>query len=308
MLTFFLSDEAVNELTARLAGLERDTSAEVAVVTIETLGGHPIEEYAAGLFERWGIGKKDKDNGVLFLVAYDESELRIEVGYGLESVITDGRAGRILDREVIPRFRDGDYDEGILAGERSIEEYIRDGAPPSIVEENPVRGLLDGFRLPTPLLIVLGIVTVYMVGYMARTRSVWLGGIWGIILGVVLGFGFGRIGAVVLLSIGLGVVGLILDAILSGNYRGRASSGMSTGWFASRGGFSGPYSGGFGGFGGGGRGEAAPADGGSRGHDVDPKPPDMGRRGGSSAKKPPLRVRCTPISSRFSAARIGPSI
>ena len=87
-----LSGEAVNELTARLDRLERDTSAEVAVVTIETLGGHPIEEYAAGLFERWGIGKKDKDNGVLFLVAYDESELRIEVGYGLESVITDGRA------------------------------------------------------------------------------------------------------------------------------------------------------------------------------------------------------------------------
>jgi uncharacterized protein len=250
---FLLSSEAIGDLEARLARLEREMSAEVAIVTVETLDGYSIEEYSVGLFENWGIGKETNDNGVLFIVAYDESEVRIEVGYGLEAILTDGRAGRILDRDVIPSFRHFEFEEGILAAAASIEGYIREGTPPSIVEENPVKGLFDGFRIPTPVLIVLGILTIYLAGFMARTRSVWLGAIWGLILGVVLGFGFGRLLAIILLPIGLGIVGLILDVILSGNYRGRVSSGRSTGWFSSGGGFSGPFnsSGGFGGFGGG---------------------------------------------------------
>jgi len=226
------------------------------VVVVTTLDGLPIEDYAVRLFERWGIGKKDKNNGVLFLVAYVESELRIEVGYGLEAVITDGRAGRILDREVIPHLRTDDFDRGITAGVAAIEGYIRDGTPAPPLDDNPVRSILEGFRLPMPLLVALGIITVYMLGFMARTRSVWLGGIWGVILGVALGFGFGRVLAILLLPVGLGMVGTFLDLLLSANYRGRSAGGLPTGWIPSRGGFSGPSggfrsSGGFGGFGGG---------------------------------------------------------
>ncbi len=245
-----LSDSTVSQLERRLVTLEQDTSAEVAVVTIDNLDGDTIEEYAAGLFQAWGIGKKGKDNGVLFILSVADKGIRIEVGYGLEPVITDGRAGRILDSEVIPYLKQGDFDKGVEAGVLAIEGYIRDGTPPSIVEENPVQSILSGFKIPLYWLIILGVISIYMLGFMARTRSIWLGGIWGTILGLVLGLGFGRILGIVLLTIGLGLSGLLLDIVLSSNYRGRSSSGLSTGWFSSGGGFRGP-GGGFGGFGGG---------------------------------------------------------
>ncbi len=230
--------------------LEEETSAEVAVVTLDSLDGYSIEDYSARLFQDWEIGKKEKDNGVLFILSLEHSDIRIEVGYGLEPVLTDGRVGRILDREVIPYLKRGDFDGGVEAGVLAIEGYIRDGTTPSVIEENPVHNVLSGFNLPSYWLIILGVISVYMLGFMARTKSIWLGGIWGMILGVVLGFGFGSILWILLLPLGLGFFGLLLDIVLSGNYNSRSSGGMPTGWFPSGGGFRGS-GGGFGGFGGG---------------------------------------------------------
>jgi len=245
-----LWDDTITGLENRLNLLEKETSAEVAFVSVDSLQGSSLEEYAAGLFSEWGIGKKGKDNGVLFLVSLAEGDIRIEVGYGLESVITDGRAGRILDNDVLPYLEEGDIDQGIEAGIIAIETYIRDGSPPLPIEENPVQGFVDRFNLPFPLLVGLGVISVYILGFMARTKSIWLGGIWGLILGLILGFGFGSLVLLISLPIGLAVLGTLLDAVLSRNYRARQSSGRPVGWFSSWGGFSGP-SGGFGGFGGG---------------------------------------------------------
>jgi uncharacterized protein len=245
-----LSPETNSSLEARLSLLEKETSSEVTFVSVETIGNSTLEEFAAGLFQDWGIGKKEKDNGVLFLVSLLEGDMRIEVGYGLESIITDGRAGRILDQDVLPLMDQGDIDQAIENGLTAIENYIREGTPPTIVEENPIQKLFNGFRLPLYTLVILGIFSIYILGFMARTKSIWLGGIWGIILGIVLGFGFGRVLWMVVLPIGLGISGTLLDAILSANYRGRSSSGLSTGWLPSGGGFRGT-GGGFGGFGGG---------------------------------------------------------
>jgi uncharacterized protein len=244
-----LRSETISKLENRLSLLEKDTSAEVTFVSVDNLDGNTLEEYANGLFSAWGIGKKDKDNGVLFLISLAEGYMRIEVGYGLESVITDGRAGRILDNDVMPYFAKNDFDSGVEAGIIAIENYIRDGTPPPAIEENPVQGIIDRFSLPFPLLIGLGVISIYMLGFMARTKSIWLGGVWGFILGIILGFGFGGWVFLIALPLGFAIFGTLLDAILSSNYRGRTSSGRPTGWFSSRGGFSGP-SGGFGGFGG----------------------------------------------------------
>ncbi len=245
-----LSADTISRLENRLSILEKDTSAEVAVVTVNDLDGYSIEGYAAELFLDWNIGKKGKDNGVLFIISPKTSDIRIEVGYGLEPIITDGRAGRILDKEVIPYLKRGDFDRGIEAGVLAIEGYIRDGTPPSVVEENPVQSILSGFKLPFYILVILGFISIYMLGFMARTKSIWAGGIWGIILGLVLGFGFGRMLWIILLPLGLGFIGLLFDIVLSSNYRGRSTSGQPTGWFPSGGGFKGS-GGGFGGFGGG---------------------------------------------------------
>jgi len=246
-----LSVDTRSRLENRLYILEEETSAEVAFVSVETIGDSTLEEYAVGLFEAWSIGKKDKDNGVLFLVSLAEGDIRIEVGYGLESIITDGRAGRVLDNEVLPYLEKGDFDQAFENGIISIEGYIRDGTPPiPIIEENPVQNALANFNLPIPLLIGLGVVTIYIIGFMSRTKSIWLGGVWGFILGLILGFGFGSLLFLIALPIGMGFFGIILDAILSFNYRSRQTGGMPTGWFSSRGGFRGS-GGGFGGFGGG---------------------------------------------------------
>ncbi|MDO8716187.1 MAG: TPM domain-containing protein [Dehalococcoidales bacterium] len=239
-----------NQLESRLVKLEKDTSAELAVVTVVKLEETTIEEYAVGLFNDWGIGKSDKDNGVLLIMSLTDREVWIEVGYGLEPVITDGRAGRILDDKVIPSFRTGDYEQGITDGVIALEEYIRNGTPPSLIEENPFQRLLDNFSLPEPLVIFIVIISIYILGFMARTKSIWLGGIWGFIMGLVLGFGFRSRWLIFTLPVVLGIFGTLLDIILSRNYKHLASSGRSTGWYASGGGFSGGGSG-FGGFGGG---------------------------------------------------------
>lgn len=234
-----LSPEGKAQLENRLVRLERETSAEVAVVTVVSLEGDSIEDYAASLFKEWGIGKKDKDNGVLFMVALTERKTRIEVGYGLEAVLTDGRAGRILDNKVLTNFREGDYEAGIIVGAIAIENYLRDGSPPTLLEENPLQHLFNEPDFIEPLMVGLGIITIYLAGFMARSKSIWLGGIWGFIVGIVLGLAWGKLAGLILFPILLTGLGLYLDYLLSRNYRELRSLGKSTGWAQTWGGFSG---------------------------------------------------------------------
>lgn len=111
-----LRADTVSRLNETLGAFERTTGIEVAVVVMRSLDGVSIEEAAARLFEMWGIGKRDRDNGLLLLWSLGDRLVRVEVGYGLEGVLPDGKAGAVLDGFVIPRFRSGQFDEGILAG------------------------------------------------------------------------------------------------------------------------------------------------------------------------------------------------
>ena len=102
--------------------LREKTKAEIVVVTVHTLDGADIESYANKLFRSWGIGDKQKENGVLLLIAKDDRKFRIEVGYGLEGEITDGRSGEILDK-MKPYFRDEKYSEGVLNAYQKLAAY-----------------------------------------------------------------------------------------------------------------------------------------------------------------------------------------
>lgn len=103
-------------LNERAAAFERDTTSEIAIVVIRSLDGVTIEEAAVKLFEMWGIGKKNRDNGLLFLWSTGDRRVRVEVGYGLEGALPDGKVGAILDQYVIPRFKANQFDQGVLDG------------------------------------------------------------------------------------------------------------------------------------------------------------------------------------------------
>jgi len=114
------------KLEAVLQSFEKQTGNEVVVATLPSLEERPIEDVAVDLYAQWGIGKKGKDNGVLFLVAPTERKMRIEVGYGLEGTINDALAGRIMDQAVLPYFKKGDLAGGTAMGALAIVKVIVD--------------------------------------------------------------------------------------------------------------------------------------------------------------------------------------
>lgn len=121
-----LSPQTRDALDAKLGALWRATSAEVVVVTVDRIDGDLTpEEFATALFEKWGIGKRDKDNGLLILVSRDDRAAQIRTGYGVEGIIPDITAGRILRGEMFPRFREGDYDGGVTAAVDAVDALLR---------------------------------------------------------------------------------------------------------------------------------------------------------------------------------------
>ena len=108
-----------------LHDFEASDSTQITVLTISSLEGENLEEYSLRVLEQWGVGQKDKDNGALLIVAKDDRKIRIEVGYGLEGRLTDLLAGRIIDNEISPRFKQGDFDGGIVSGVIGMAEAVR---------------------------------------------------------------------------------------------------------------------------------------------------------------------------------------
>lgn len=244
-----LSSDYRQSLEEELVNFEKETTVEIAVVTIDSLEGGSIEDYAVRLFEDWQIGKKEKDNGLLILIAKEDREMRIEVGYGLEPVITDGRAGRIIREQMRPAFREEDYDVGVKLAIGQIENYIRFGEPPTGAEEVQEKAMAS-----LPLIIFVVIILIYLSSFLARSKRFWPGGVIGGVMGGILGLIVGTILSFVLLIAGLGLLGLILDYLLSKNYKKLKKAGKSTGFWGSGGGFfsgGGRGGGGFGGFSGG---------------------------------------------------------
>jgi len=111
-------------MTKRLTELEVKTAHQVAVVTVANLQDRPIEQYSLCLANLWGLGRKGIDDGVLMTIAPSERKVRIEVGYGLEKTITDTEAGEIIEKSMIPAFREGLIGRGISAGIEGIAKEI----------------------------------------------------------------------------------------------------------------------------------------------------------------------------------------
>lgn len=115
-----LDIQSKNNLESKLRDYKNKTSIEVVVVIVPSLDGLTVEAYTLNLAQRWGVGDKQKDNGVVLLVAPNERKVRIEVGYGMEPDLTDAQAGRIIRNVIIPHFRNQQMQEGILAGTNAV--------------------------------------------------------------------------------------------------------------------------------------------------------------------------------------------
>ncbi|WP_279090533.1 TPM domain-containing protein [Bartonella apis] len=119
-----LSSETKTSLGTKLASLEQKTGDQIVVATLPSLYGYDIETYANGLFRHWALGQKQINNGVLLVVAPNEREVRIEVGYGLEAILTDALSSTVINAIIIPNFRNGNFDRGISEGVNAIEDIL----------------------------------------------------------------------------------------------------------------------------------------------------------------------------------------
>jgi uncharacterized protein len=124
-----LTPEVQAQLTQQLADLETRTTRQLVVVTLPSLQGYEIEDYGYQLGRAWGIGQKKLNNGALFIIAPSEHRVRIEVGYGLEPVLTDALSSVILNTTVLPKFKSGDMQGGIVAGTDAIVKQLLLDAP-----------------------------------------------------------------------------------------------------------------------------------------------------------------------------------
>lgn len=143
--------------------LKDKTSAEIAVLTVQSLNGHPLEESSIEVARSWQIGDKEKDNGLLIFVAAEDRKLRTEIGYGLEGTITDGTSGQIQDEAIIPYFKVGNMSQGVLSG---VEAYARHIAKAHqvLLNQTPVKSdpldddLFDFIAAAISALVGLGLV------------------------------------------------------------------------------------------------------------------------------------------------------
>lgn len=133
-------DEVERRLNAALSDYQRRSTNQVAVAVVRTTGDTPLEDYSIDLAREWGVGEKDKDNGVLLLIAFRDRRLRIEVGDELEETLTDIESGRILRERITPLMREGKVGEAIVQGTDAIRKELGDtevGELPPLPEDEP---------------------------------------------------------------------------------------------------------------------------------------------------------------------------
>lgn len=221
-----LSPQVENDLTGKLKALEDSTGRQLVVATVPSLQGYEIEDYGYQLGRTWGLGDKDRDDGVILLVAPTEKKVRIEVGYGLEPVLTDALSSVIIQSAIIPKFKAGDLPGGVVAGADALLTQLSlpdDEARANVAKAaQPERsGSASGFSPIAALLIglfVFFLITRLLPGRRGR-RS----------------------------GLGSALPWIILNALTSGGGNGRGGGGGFGG-----GGGGGGFSGGGGSFGGGG--------------------------------------------------------
>lgn len=252
-----LTKDQLASLSSQITASRAEKSYELGILIIPTLGNsEDIDGYSIKVAREWGIGEKDKDNGVLLLIVKEDRKLRIEVGRGLEGSLTDLRSSQIRRNVITPKFQKNDYYQGISDGINSIQLAV-ENKPDPIAERDP-----DALSMGD--LIMFGLVAipmlfVWLAAILGRTKSWWLGGVLGGVSGLAIaliaGFAIWSVITLVLLI----PFGFLFDLLVSRNFKQHLQDGSAPSWWAGGthfggggGGFGGGGSFGGGGFGGGG--------------------------------------------------------
>ncbi len=221
------SSSEKQQMVQALLELEKRTSAQLALLTVPDMDGLTIEDFSMRAAEKWRLGQKDRDNGVLIVLAMEEKKVRIEVGYGLEGSLTDAKSGYIIRNVMLPYFRKGNFAQGLYRGTEAVAGIITgssDISPQELARYQKKAGHSSSGGGGFTFFVVLLFMIFMNLGRMAGGRR--RGGL---------------------------LTGLFLGSLMSrgGRYSSRGFGGFSSGGFGS-GGFGGGFSGGGGGFGGGG--------------------------------------------------------
>lgn len=204
-LAHVIDADSAAQLDRRIRALQAATKDAIAVATVDTFAPYAsIEEYAVRLFERAGIGSREKDNGILIVLAVRERRVRIEVGYGLEEFITDGFAGDTIRQTMLPAFRNGQYGPGLLAGTTRVIQRIAQGRGVTLDGVPAAQPAAPQVHLAPSQILLIVIVILIVInsirkggggsgfgggsGWRGRTWSGWHGGLGGF------GGGFGGFG------------------------------------------------------------------------------------------------------------------
>lgn len=236
-----LSQEQITAIAKRIQETRTEKSYQIGILMIASLDGYPIEEYSIKVAREWGIGEKDKNNGILLLIAKDDRRMRIEVGSGLEGDLTDLQSSHVIDDVIAPEFKEGNYYQGIYKGVESMSALVQGQSDP---HEAGSEGILE-IILSFGWVAFLGL--MWLGSILGRSKSWWAGGVVGGVVGavvaVIFGFVIWSLGILVLLIVG----GLLLDFFVSRNFDKHKALGDAPAWWAGGG-----WGGGLGGGGGGG--------------------------------------------------------
>ncbi len=244
-----LSPGRAAALEQQLGSFESSDSTQIVVLTVQNLGGEPIETFSIKIAEAWKIGQQGVDNGVLLIVAKDERKVRIEVGRGLEGKLTDLVSGRIIRAEIAPKFKSGDFDGGIAAGVTAIAAVVK-----GEYKASP-RDLHQGKKGVPPLytlLVFLAVAVVFLSSFSKYLAGA--AGAVGLPLVAWLTFPGLALAFIAATAVGGFFLGLLLAFLFGGGGGGGYFGGpfIGGGSYGGGGGDSGGFSGGGGDFGGGG--------------------------------------------------------
>jgi uncharacterized protein len=163
-----LNASTQSQLTDMLAAHERATGQQVVVVTLDSLQGFSIEDFGYQLGRYWGIGQKGKNTGAILIVAPKEHKVRIEVGYGLEGTLTDAISRTIIENDILPSFKRGDFNAGVMAGTTSILKVL--GGDASVQPSGAESGTSADTNNSAPVWPLLLFVAIWLLVIILRRR------------------------------------------------------------------------------------------------------------------------------------------